>query len=235
MIANFGDIKDQVVVRLGISTTSAFYTDDILNDWIQGATRWASAYKKWPMSEGRVSTTFTATEEWSFEGIKTDTIRLLQVGGDRFQKLNFEDYQIFREVEPGSDEKVYSDFGKIVFINPGADASGTLTVWAQYQPIDIDVTDTTAKTVFSDWDEEGNEAIVHKTLSYAFTREKKENEAAVHDAKAVSILERLWENIQGEQFQYQTHRSRGGMWKRINILAGGVDDEIIRRDQFPIG
>jgi len=96
MIANFGDIKNDVIRKLGISTTAAFYTDTILNEWIQQGVRWGTSYKKWPFTEGRISTTYAATEEWSFEGIKADSIRLLQVGGKRFQKLNFEDYQIFK-------------------------------------------------------------------------------------------------------------------------------------------
>src|SRR3990167_4637804 len=180
MIANFGDIKNDVIRKLGISTTAAFYTDTILNEWIRQGARWGTSYKKWPFTEGRISTTYTATEEWNFEGVKADSIRLLQVGGKRFQKLNFEDYQIFKE-------------------------------------------------------EEGNEAIVEEVLSYAKTRELKENETNFHHTRATQILDNLWTKINSEQFQYQTHRARGGMFKRINVLGGGVDDELIRRDQFPLG
>jgi len=107
--------------------------------------------------------------------------------------------------------------------------------WGQYAPVNIDVTDLTAQTVFSDGDEEGNEAIVEEVLSYANTREKKENEVNFHHTRATQILDNLWNRIKDEQFQYQTHRSRGGMFKRINVLGGGVDDELIRRDQFPLG
>ncbi|KKR20031.1 MAG: hypothetical protein UT51_C0009G0005 [Candidatus Nomurabacteria bacterium GW2011_GWC2_39_41] len=235
MIANFGDIKNDVIRKLGISTTAAFYTDTILNEWIQQGVRWGTSYKKWPFTEGRISTTYAATEEWSFEGIKADSIRLLQVGGKRFQKLNFEDYQIFKEEEPDGEDRVYSDFGRLVFINPNAGVSGTLVAWGQYAPVNIDVTDLTAQTVFSDGDEEGNEAIVEEVLSYANTREKKENEVNFHHTRATQILDNLWNRIKDEQFQYQTHRSRGGMFKRINVLGGGVDDELIRRDQFPLG
>ena len=47
------------------------------------------------MTEGQ-TTTFAATEEWQFEGYKADAIRCL-IGGSRLTKLNFEDYQTFRE------------------------------------------------------------------------------------------------------------------------------------------
>lgn len=167
-----------------------------------------------------------------FEGIKTDSIRILQIGDKRLLKLNFEDYQIFREEEPSGEDRVYSDFGRLVFINPNTGLSGTLTAWGQYAPVDIDMTDTSSTTVFSNYDEEGNEAIVEECLSYAKTRAIKENEAIVHHQKAIKILGDLYDRIRDEQFNYQTHRSRGGMWKRINVVDGGVEDDKIQRDQF---
>ena len=232
MLTNFGDIKTDVIVKLGISTTSAYYTDAILNSWIQQGTRWASSFKKWPFTEGRISTTFTGTEEWSFESYKADSFRLMQIGGKRLNKLNFEDYQIFREEDESGSDRVYSDFGRLVFINPNIDLSGTLTAWGQYQPADIDITDLTATTVFSNGDEEGNEAIVEEVLSFANIRERKEGEANAHHVKATQILDGVYKKVADEQFQYQTHRTRGGMWKRINVIDGGVEDDKIQRDQF---
>src|SRR3990167_1302562 len=101
MLTTFNDIKTDVINKLGIATTDANYTDAILNTWIQQGTRWATSYKKWPHTEGRVSTTFTGTEEWTFEGYRADSFRMMQIGGKRLEKLNFEDYQIFREEDSG--------------------------------------------------------------------------------------------------------------------------------------
>lgn len=233
MLSNFDDIKTDVIRKLGISTTSAFYTDDILNDWILQGTRWATSFKKWPFTEGRQSTTYaSSSEEWSFEGIKADSIRIAQIGGKRLDKLNFEDYQIFREEDTSGSDRVFSDFGRLVYINPNVDLSGTLTVYAQFAPADIDVTDTTATTVFSNGDEEGNEAIVEKVLEFALIRDDNENGAAIHNQKASTILETLYQKTQSEQFKYQTHRTRGGMFKRIDVLEGGLEDNLIKRDQF---
>ena len=230
----FGDIRTDVIVKLGITTTAAYYTETILNTWINDSYKWACAYKKWPFTEGRISTTYTTTEEWDFEGYKPDSFRILQVGGKRYQKLNFEDYQIYKEEEVSGTDKVFSDFGGLVFVNSSAGGSGTMTAYGQYTPANIDVTDLTATTVFTDGEEEGHEAMVQKVLYYAHEREKKFELANAHEAKAKDILEGLWGRVEDEQFNYQTHRSRGGWFKRINVLGGGVSDEIIRRDQFPI-
>lgn len=236
MLQNFGDIKNDVIQKLGISTTTAFYSDDIINDWVQQGHRWATSFRKWPFTEGRVSTTFASgTEEWSFEGFKADSFRFMQIGGKRVQKLNFEDYQIYKEEEPSGSDRVFTDFGRLVLINPNIDLSGTLVAYGQYTPVDIDATDLTATTVFSGGDEEGNEAIVEEVLSFAHTRERREDKAKYHHERAVAILETLWKKNQDEQYGYQTHRSRGGMFERFNVLRGGFGDEFIRRDQFPFG
>lgn len=233
MITTFGDIKNEVIQRLGVATTEAFYTDDVLNDWCQAATRWATSFKKWPVTEGRVSTTYVAgTEEWSFEGYKADSIRMLQIGGKRLDKLNFEDYQIFREEDSSGADRVFSDFGRLVFVNPNVDLSGTLTAYGQYTPADIDVTDLNAQTVFSGGDDEGNEAIVEEVISYAKTREQESDTAALHHNKAMQILNSLWARVGDEQYNYKTHRTRGGMWKRVNVIDSGVEDDKINRDQF---
>lgn len=213
----------------------AFHTDAILSTDIDNAHKWAAAYKKWPVTEGRVTTTYASDSdpEVGFtypEGWKSDSIRLLQVGGKRFTKLNFFDYQAFREDNSSDEEKIFSDFGRQYYINPQSDASGTTTLWGQFTPAEIDNTDPDATTVFSDADEEGNEAILNEVLSYAKMREKKFQEAEAHHQKAIALLERMWERIAVEQHAYQTKNR--GIWERINVLEGGVEDELLRRDQW---
>ena len=232
MITTFGDIRDSVIQKLGVATTDAFYTEGILNNWCKEGIRWATAYKKWPFTEGRVSTTFTGAEEWSFEGYKADSFRMMQIGGKRLDKLNFEDYQIFREENSDGTDRVFSDFGRLVVINPNIDLTGTLTAYGQYNPADVDATDLTATTPFSGGDDEGNEAIVEEVISYAKTRSQEDALAQIHHAKAKAILDEIWKRAQDEQYNYKTHRTRGGMWKRINVIDSGVEDDKIKRDQF---
>ena len=231
MISTLGDIQDEFLVRSNVSTSVAFVTDTIINDWTRIAALWAGATHKFPFTEGRVSTTFSATEEWSFEGYKADSFRLVQVGGKRLKKLDFRNYQIFREEEPNSDERVFSDFGRLVFINPNVDLAGTLTAWGQYTPV-IDPTVKTDSTVFSGYDEEGNEAIVLEMLSYLKEREKKPRDAESLHLRAQAILDGIWQRVLDEQHAYQTHPDSGGMFERIDVLRGDYEEEILKRDQF---
>lgn len=232
MLNTQGDIKNEFLVQNQSSTTSAFYTEDIINDWADQSHQWAAAYHKWPFTEGRVSTTFTGLEEWSFEGYKSDSFRIVQIGGHRLKKLDFANYQIFREEQPSGDDRVYSDFGRVVFINPSVDLSGTLTAWGQYLPASFDATDPTVKTVFSDHEPEGNEAIVLKMLSLARNREKKADEAKYFEDLAKLKLDELYKRILDEQYQYQTHPDSGGMFERLDVLKGAMEDDLYHRDQF---
>jgi hypothetical protein len=238
MLNNLGDIETDVLVKMQTSTTIGFYTEAILDEWINIAYRWATGQKKWPFTEGRISTTYASltTDDAGElvgeypEGWKHDSIRLLQIGGKRMQKLSFEDYMIYREEQSSGEDKVYTDFSGRYYVNPNADVSGTILAWGQYTPNILDTTDKSALTVFSNRDEDGNEAIVEEVLSYAKKREKNFTESLAHHQKAVAILELMWQRIAQEQFAY--HTKDRGIFKRVDILAGAAHDEVFKRDQF---
>lgn len=229
MLNNIGEIKNTFLVRIQGNTSVAFYTDEIINDFINQAHRYAASYKKWPFTEGRVSTTYTTTEEWSFEGYKADSFRMIQIGGKKYDKKNFRDYQIYREDNESGADKIYSDYGRTLFINPMAGGSGTLTAYGQFLPAELDTSVPATETVFSS-DEDGNEAIINLMMSYAKEREHKANESDRLLNKATIILDNLWKKFEDEQFAYQTHNT--GMFERFDVLKGAMNDEIIRRDQF---
>lgn len=248
-LTNLGGIKNDIIVKLGVDTTQAYYTDTILNDWINNAHKWAASYKKWPFTEGRYSTTSTSmgTSEDGYtvleypEGFRSDTIRLLTIGGKRFQKKNFYKFQSFLEDNSGDSGKIYSDFARRVYINPNASSlSGSVVAWGQIFVADLDGTDPTSLTVFSTYDELGNQAIVEEVLSYAAERER-QNVGIVrgkiagigpfHHGNATAILDQLFESIADEQYGYQDVLDEG-MYKRFDVLRGGFKEDIFKRDQW---
>ena len=231
MIENIGDFIDEVLVELSASTTSGYYSDTILKDWVKQSYAFATGYKKWPMTEGRLQTTYASTEEWNLEGYKADSFKIMTIGGKRIKKLNFEDYLLFREESSSGDDRVFSDFGGLVYINPNADVSGTLVAYGQYNPL-LDVTDLSATTIFTNFDLEGNRAMLHEMLSYAYWREREFNMADVHHKKAIEILDNVWNRISKEQYKYQTHPDRGGMFDRFDVLGGGYNKDEFKRNQF---
>ena len=234
MLNQVSEIIGEVLVRNNRTTTDAFITDAMLQDWIREAHTWASGFHKWPFTEGRVSSTYVVDSADSGrdfpEGWKSDSIRFLQVGGKRLKKLNHFNYLSFREDFPNDSKEVFSDHGRLYFVNPNIDASGTITFWGQYQPT-IDPTAPTATTIFSTFDEEGNEAIVEKMQGYLKRREHLVQEAELHDQRAASKLEEIWKKIQDEQYAYQNVEDEG-LFKRIDVLGGALRDDLFRRDQF---
>lgn len=239
MLTNVSDIQNEVLVRGNRTTMDSFVTDTILNTWMQQAYTWASNYKKWPYSEGRISTTFASLvtdPEYGWlvgnypEGWKPDSIRKLTIGGKLLDKKNFYKFQKYIEDNPQTNKRIYTDYGNVLYINQGIDVSGTVTFWGQYTPV-VDTTDKTATTVFSYNDEDGNDAIVEKMLSYLRLREHSPNEAGVHDQRATAKLDALWQKIQDEQYGYQTTDDEG-QWKRMDVLGGALRDDLFKRDQF---
>lgn len=232
------DIITEVLVRNNRTTTDAFITDLTIQGWLKDAHTWAAAYKKWPMTEGKNSTTATGTTNSEGfisisypEGYKADSIRLITVGGKRFYKKNFYKFQQFIEENPQDTSKIWTDYSRQVLINPQAsDFSGTVVLWGQFMPI-LDVTDMTATTIFSDYDEQGNEAIVEKMGSYLKRREHLEYEAQVHAQTAQATLEEVQGLINDEQFGYQDTQNEG-WFRRFDVTKGGFNTDIFKRDQF---
>lgn len=240
------DIFTEVLVRNNRTTTDGFITDTLLKNWYTQAHVMAMAQHKWPFTEGRIATTFAGGngdygDEWYFEGYKANSFRKILVGGKKLTKLNFEDYEIFREVEPISNDRVFSEFGRVVYINPNSDVSGTLVAYGQYQPY-IDVTDETALTLFSGFDEEGNEALIQEMSSYlqerqnatpTIVRGKIISQSIASHQNALEILDRIWQRVLDERAMFKTHRDRGGMFDRIDVLNQNRYSDTLRRDQFP--
>lgn len=233
-----GDIQAEVLVRMNRTTTDSFITDAMLQDWTGAAHTWAAAYKKWPFTEGRSTTTFTTavTDDNGEvvinypEGWKSDSIRYMQIGGKRVQKVQPYEYQRFREDSPSDSKRIFTDFGRLVLVNPNIDLSGTVMFWGQYTPT-IDPTDLTATTVFSGYEEDGNDAIVEKMISYIRRREHLTEEALVNEKTATEKLEAIWKRSQDEQAMYQSG-DNDGMFKRIDVIQGANRDDLFHRDRF---
>lgn len=235
-LANVSDFNTEFLVRNNRTTTDSFITDTMLGDWVRQANSYCSARYPWPFTEGRDQTlSWSGTEEIDYSSFnldyRTDGIRWLEIGGKKLKKLDFESYKQFKEDQPDADDRVFTDFNRVIFINTLADVSGTIVAYGQYVP-SIDTTDLTATTVFSTYDQEGNEAIIEKMTSYLKRREHLPDEAELHDQRCQAKLDGVWSRIGEEQFRYQQQRGSEGMWKRINIIGGDYDDALFNRDQF---
>ena len=232
------DIFTEVLVRNNRTTTDSFITDTMLKSWYREANTWANAYHKWPFTEGKASTTYTTsvTDDIGsaiipyFEGWKSDSIRMMTIGGKRMTKLEFTSFQRFLERNTSNTDRIFSDYARQIYVNVNADVSGSLTAYGQYTPY-IDVTDETGITMFSDFDQEGNEAIVEKMSCFLKRREHLADEAELHDQRAIAKLEEIWKRVQDEQYNYQTRDQSN--FEYFDVVKGrGTNNNWYRPNQF---
>lgn len=229
------DIKAEFIVRGQQNTASGFLNDTILNDWVQEKHRWSASYKKWPFTEGRVSTTYasalTTDEDGNLrgeypEGWKPDSIRLMKIGGKWITKMNFQAFHRWREDQPdanGVESRQFTDYGRLYYLSPNIDISGTIVLWGQFTPADLDVTG--GNTIFSNVDEDGNEAIVEAMLGELEMRKLDQRAAQGHMAKAAALLNGLWDKIVQEQPQYRNNDT--GMFEHFDVLQGGYPEHLV--------
>lgn len=219
------EIITEVLVRNNRTTTDTFITDTKLKSWFKSSVIWATSYHKWPFTEGKNSTTFSTavTDELGNaivqypEGFKSDSVRILTIGGKRLTKTNFSSFLRYLEDNAPVTDRIYSDYARQLYVNVRADVSGTLTAYGQYTPI-IDTTDDTAVTIFSDFDEEGNESIVEKMSSYLKRSEHITDEAELHDQRASVKLDEIWTRVTDEQYAYQAKDQT--MFEDFDVLEG---------------
>jgi len=240
-----GDIITQVLVRNNRTTTDSFITDTMLSTWLNDAYVWAASYYKWPFTEQIDSIGTFSGEQYAYNdvfgtlGPKIDSIRMLGVGSltdmsqiKLYQKTDFASYVKYRSEYPEGTDRIFADFNRAIYVNPNTGDSGSIYTFFQVRPAALDRTDLTAETVFSLYDDEGNEAICEKMSSYLKRREHLAEEAELHDKRAVEKLTEVWKRIQDEQAMYQASPTSEGMWKRIDVLEGGFSEDNFRRDQF---
>lgn len=233
---NSTELKTQILVRGGWST-SVSVTEANLNELIDRAHKFCAGFHKWPDTEGRQSTTFASlvTNEDGIlvgeypEGWKTDSIRLLTIGGKRVNKKDYYKFRSFLEDNSTDTERMFSDYFRLYYINPRIDISGTVSVWGQYTPASLG--GETGTTVFDGGNTEGDEAIIEMTMSYVYKRLGELQKAQVHEQGSRNIMKELWKRILDEQYQYQTVND-DGMWKRFDVLEGGYREDIYKRDQL---
>ena len=222
----YTQLQDQVFIRCGIDTASTFITETNVRDWLELSHKWSASFKKWPFTEymdkSGAFTNGTETYAYPNTSFKTDSLRILKVGEYLFHKKLFSDYLQWRENYPDADDRYFSDYGRTIYINPNS-TTGTIYCYGQLTPPVLGLVESSASsTVFNNYDDEGNDAVIDKACSYAFRRMKKFQEAMDFENRARLALEELWKRVQDEQAMYQT-KDRN-IWERFDVLNGGLDE-----------
>ena len=204
----FIDLQKEVKRRLSIFQDNTFYTEEMIKNWINIANKWACAYKPWPFTEKAKYTLSVANqEEYDYpEEFMSDSIRILKVDGEIYEKVRYEDYFRLKN-DIFFKDKIFTDFNRIIFIYPVISVSGKeILIFGQEMPRDL-INDTD-ETPFAYNEEEGEEAIIKYALKIALQRGGFYDRATIEGEEARLILENIWGRISGEQSTYLSKSSQ---------------------------
>lgn len=206
----FKEMCDELKRRLMIVDSSTLYTDDIIKKVINDAHQWATSEYNWPeYSKALKAVTFVGHDYYDYPlSFQTFSITNLFVDNKRYFPKNFFDFQDFRNSDnPDTSKRYYATYGRWFFLYPTPSASNlVIAVYGQTKADDLVSNSDT--TIFSGYDEKGNEAIVLKGLAVcvetpAMTDTGKTNKAENSEAKAKRLLSEIFAKVAGHQ---QTHQ-----------------------------
>lgn len=192
------NIEDELIARLQTADNSTLFPASRITQLIQRAYVWATQLFIWQdLVKGKYTTTQANINYYDYpESFRTSTIIRLEVDGESYDRVNFEDFLAYKENNPTGEDKIFANYGRQVFISPTPTSAGlNLSVWGAYNVKASDLSSSSSQTIFSENKEEGNEAIVKKAYSVAIKGDN--NNLAISEEKdALGILARLHQEEQ---------------------------------------
>lgn len=191
------DIQTKLTPMLFATTTSTYFTPTRILAAINDAYLWAGNEKPWPSIKKGFVTSTKANEDYYDYPCDCQTESIFKIMVDSiatYEKKDFEDYLKWKEDNPSSTDKYWSEYGRQFFITPTPSTNGSsnLIVWGVIQVADLTVDGST--TIFADWSEVTNEAIVQKAYSDLILNIDP-NKSANALIQAQSIIDKTYKQI----------------------------------------
>lgn len=205
MLETYLDLKNETTSRLNAIASSTFFTPTKIGEWVNQAYIWAATLYKWPALErARITKTFANHDYYDYPpDFQTDSLTRLIVDGKKYDKKDFNDFLDYREANPTSTKRIFSDYGRQYFIfpTPTADGDKNIEVWGIIIPARL--VNATDKTFFTKSETMGNEAIVKKALSIGLAKGKDKKTGQAEEMEAGAILTTIYSKIAQRQQEYQ--------------------------------
>lgn len=187
------EMQTELISRLGVASNSTKFPTSRIQSLIKDAHLWATAL--YPFREltleTDVSTTGTsstvlpnATEFTYPAAYRSNSIWLIFIGTNEYLKRNFDDLLRYSLNNPNSIKRRFADFGRKYYVFTSPAVSQTMKVYGQQQATQL--SSSGDKTIFSDANDDGNEAIVLKAMAVAQNKPDKEQEAIIRLTKIFS-------------------------------------------------
>ena len=156
------DIKTKLQPKLMAVGTSTYFTPTRIEDQIDDSYLTVAAARQWPdIKKGFVTHTEAGEDYYDYpDNCQTESVFKISVDGDSsYEKWDFEDFMKFVEDNPTSTDKIFSEYGRQIFIFPTPTTTGSanLILWGVIQATAL--TGDGDVTMFTDWADVLNEAI----------------------------------------------------------------------------
>ena len=207
------DIEQEVQNRLMVSNNSTLLTPARLTQLVQDANQWAGTLFFWPsLFRSRYFSSKPSAQSsspvlplaYDYYDYPTDfldgSISRLYFSGIQYKKVAFQDFLDYvdnsqkAQNPPDPTKNYFAEFGRQFFVWPGVTVAGNNDglVWGNIQPPQL--VNPGDKTIFSMWNDTGNEAIVKKAISVAMER-LDSGFANEQKSEAIQLLQLIWAKV----------------------------------------
>lgn len=210
------DFEAALTTRLLLANNSGLVPPARVTQEIQDATLWAGKLFWWPpLQRCRVTTAQKNIQSLNYDyydypsDFLTDSIKRLYIDGISYSPkayLDFLDYcdsSINPMLAPSPTNHFFANYGRQYFVYPtyaGSGAPNNLLVWGNIQHPPLATPST--PTIFTYWDDAGNEAIVKKAMSVILKRVDP-GISASEEQDAIALLGMVWKPIADAQQRAQ--------------------------------
>jgi hypothetical protein len=204
------DIETEVQTRAMSANNSTMLPTGRLTKIVQDAYLWAGTLYFWPpLYRARKFSSKPNTQSLNYDyydypvDFLTNSISRLYIGGKKYDKKAFQDFLDYVDnaiqdgTPPDQTKRYFAEFSRQFFVYPTVSSAGSSDgiVWGNIQPLQLG--SPSDNTIFSLWDDAGNEAICKKALSVAMER-LDAGFAAQQKKEAIDLLGLIWRKITTE-------------------------------------
>jgi hypothetical protein len=216
MLETRADLEKELVDRLMTANNSATFPPDRITDLIQQSTIWAGSLYFWPpLMRARITTAAKNTQGLNYDyydyppDFLTKSISRIYIDGKKYMPKTFQtfldyvDHSNSDQDKPDATKRYFSTYGRQYFIWPsysGTAPVDNLLVWGNIQHPALN--NASDKTIFSVWDDSGNEAIIKKGFAIAMKR-LEPSLAVAEEQSALQLLALMWKRVTDEMQREQ--------------------------------
>jgi hypothetical protein len=215
------EIEQELSARLMIANNSTMVSSTRITTLVQDANLWAGTLFFWPsLARSRYfsskpsidSSTPILPLNYDYYDYPADfltgSVSRLYFNGLKYEKKAFQDFLDYVDgtqepnTAPDRTRRYFAEFGRQFFVWPGVASAGTNDglVWGNIQPPALP--NPTSTTIFSLWNDSGNEAILKKAISVEMER-LDPTFANQQKAEAVQLLTVIWNKVTAENQKSQ--------------------------------